>query len=930
MKPVVLCIMDGVGQREECHGNAVLAAHTPNLDMLKQKYGFSRLEASGSMVGLPEGQMGNSEVGHMNIGAGRVIYQPLELINHSIQDKTFFQNEEILQVMKHVKQEHSKLHIMGLLSDGGVHSHINHLLALLDMCKQNDIKDVYLHLCTDGRDVDPKSASAYISKVEEKLHEIGIGRIATIGGRYYTMDRDNNYDRLEKGYDAIVKGIGPKYTSTQEFIDENYKKGITDEFFIPSIFDENGTIEDNDGFITYNFRKDRLRELLTALTNPDFHDMDVIHFSNVKVLTMLPVVESVIAPHAFDDANPTNILGSCLEQNGLSQLRIAETEKYAHVTFFFDGGKEVDYEHEKKILIPSPKVATYDLKPEMSAYEITDALLQELDKNIFDMVILNFANGDMVGHTGVFDATVKAVEVVDECVGKIYHKVESLGGVMVITADHGNSDYMLDANDNVVTSHSTSLVPFIVTKKGLTLKDGKLGDIAPTILTLLGVSVPKEMTGDVLIVSRNERRMIFLQRLFLILSILSIIIFVSTYFYTRNENPSTSDVGIEENLQSFSNILKAKAITEGDGLYQNDDMYVFKGEIVSNYLEYDGYLWRIVSIDSNNQLHLILDDVVTQLAFGDTSDYEVSYVKRWLNQTLDGYSGVFASTIDDSSILSTSWCLDNTDCTNGSSALTFGLLTEEEYNASILDGTYLNNGISFWTITRKSANSLSYIDSTGVVKEANCHMMLGIRPMIVIRGNWNTFFGDGSKENPYRLEDSLKVHMGTYLSYSNLLWEIVSISGNSYQLVLSEPLTIDSNNLFSFSNSYNKFLPSEEGTLAYYLNHDFYNSLDKTYILESTWYTGEYTAETGFDYTNIYSDSVLAYVGLLHVGSMYVNDTYMITPASVGSVYATKDEMVEELSIGEPFTVKPSIFIKKDIVLGGNGTLEDPYIIQDR
>ncbi len=497
MKPVVLCIMDGVGEREELHGNAVKKANTPNLDMLKEKYGFSRLEASGSKVGLPNGQMGNSEVGHMNIGAGRVIYQPLELINHDIEEGTYFQNQEILKVMNHVQTNHSKLHIMGLLSDGGVHSHINHLLALLDMCRQNGMEKVYLHLCTDGRDVDPRSAYSYISKVEDKLREIGIGSIATIGGRYYTMDRDNNYDRLKKGYDVIVNGVGPKSSSIKEFIEESYSQDITDEFFVPTIFDGNGKVEENDGFITFNYRKDRLRELLTALTNPNFNDMEVVRFQNLAVLTMLPVVESVIAPHAFNDPEPTNILGECLEQNGLSQLRIAETEKYAHVTFFFDGGKEKDYRNEKKILIPSPKVATYDLKPEMSAYEVTDNLLSVIEE--FDVVIINYANGDMVGHTGVFDAAVKAVEVVDECIGRVYQKVEELGGVMLITADHGNSDYMLDDNDNVITSHSTSLVPFIVTKEGIKVENGKLADIAPTILSLLGVEIPKEMTGNVLV-----------------------------------------------------------------------------------------------------------------------------------------------------------------------------------------------------------------------------------------------------------------------------------------------------------------------------------------------------------------------------------------------------------------------------------------------
>ena len=496
-KPLVLCIMDGVGEREEIHGNAVKKANTPNLDKLKQQYGFSTLDASGIPVGLPDGQMGNSEVGHMNIGAGRIIYQPLELISKSIEDKSIYENKEILSVINYVKEHNSKIHFWGLLSDGGVHSHIKHLFGLLDICKANNIENVYLHLCTDGRDVDPRSSYKYIKQLEDKIKELNIGVIATISGRYYAMDRDNNYDRLKLAYDAIVNAKGPKENSIKEFIDSSYEKGITDEFLIPTIFTEDGKVEEYDAFVTFNFRKDRIREMLTALSNPEFKDMEVIRFNNLKVLTMLPVVNSVKAPHAFDDPNPKNILGDVLEENGLSQLRIAETEKYAHVTFFFDGGKEIDYPHGNKILIPSPKIATYDLKPEMSAYEVTDKLLSELDK--YDVVIVNYANGDMVGHTGVFDAVVKAVEVVDECVGKLYNKVMELGGTLIVTADHGNSDYMLDDNNNVITSHSTSVVSFIITKDNIKLKNGKLSDIAPTMLKLLDIRIPEEMTGEILI-----------------------------------------------------------------------------------------------------------------------------------------------------------------------------------------------------------------------------------------------------------------------------------------------------------------------------------------------------------------------------------------------------------------------------------------------
>ena len=496
-KPIVLAILDGYGLREEEHGNAVKLANNPVFNNLWNTYPHTQLTASGQLVGLPKGQMGNSEVGHMNIGAGRIVYQPLELINKSIEEKEFFQNEEIKNVMRHVKENDSKLHLMGLVSDGGVHSHINHLLALLDMCKQEQVTNVYVHVFTDGRDVPPKSAYTYIKQIEDKLNEIGFGKIASISGRYYAMDRDNNYDRLKKAYDVIVNNKGEVLPSTKEYVEDSYKKDITDEFFIPAKFTENGNLEENDGVIAFNFRKDRLRELFTAITNPDEVDMEAIHFHNVKTVTMMPVVHSVKAPHAFNDPELTNILGEYIEKQNLSQLRIAETEKYAHVTFFFDGGKEVDYKNEKKILVPSPKVATYDLQPEMSADEVTEKLLSELPNT--DLVILNFANGDMVGHTGVLEAAIKAVETVDKDLKKIYDKVMELGSILIVTADHGNCEEMLDDNNNIVTSHTTNPVPFIITEPGLKLHTGKLGDIAPTILDLMNIEKPAEMTGESLI-----------------------------------------------------------------------------------------------------------------------------------------------------------------------------------------------------------------------------------------------------------------------------------------------------------------------------------------------------------------------------------------------------------------------------------------------
>lgn len=504
MNKVVLCILDGCGIREETDGNAFKNANTPTLDMLFKEYPNSILQASGKAVGLPEGQMGTSEVGHMNLGSGRIALQPLEAITGSIEDKSFFKNEKILDVLNHVKENNSNLHLFGLLSDGGVHSHINHLLALLEMCKENNVNNVYIDACLDGRDTYEKSALKYLEILENRINELGIGKISTISGRYYGMDRDNNFDRLKLSYDSIVYGQGKKYNNYKELIEENYNNGKFDEFIIPGIIN-NCPLQDNDGIITFNFRKDRIREMFTLLSNPTEYEtqanekeLEVKHFNNLKTLTMFPVTETVKSKHAFDDLDLKNILVDYLHNNHISQLRIAETEKYPHVTFFFDGGKEIEYDDMKKILIPSPKVATYDLKPEMSVYEVTEEFLKEV--NNYDVTIMNLANGDMVGHTGVYEAAVSAVEHMDKCLNKIYKKVvEELNGILIIIADHGNCDMMWDENHNPVTSHTTNPVPCIITKKEITLKDGKLADIAPTMITLLGLPVPKEMTGEVLI-----------------------------------------------------------------------------------------------------------------------------------------------------------------------------------------------------------------------------------------------------------------------------------------------------------------------------------------------------------------------------------------------------------------------------------------------
>ncbi len=498
-KPLVLCILDGCGLSKEKKGNAFLNANKPTFDYLIKNYPYTKLEASGKMVGLPEGQMGNSEVGHMNIGAGRVVYQPQELINRAIENKEFFNNENILKVINHTKENNSKLHIMGLISDGGIHSRIEHLLALIDMCAKENVKQIYFHLFTDGRDTDIHSAPRFIKMLEDKIAEVKLGNITTISGRYYAMDRDNNYDRLKLAYDAICYGIGEKYENPNALFNESYAKNITDEFIIPSIIND-GKLSDNDGIIVFNYRPDRLREMCTAITNPDKSPMETTKFNNIKLVSMMPITETVKGLTAFEHQVLDNTFGKYIDTLGLKQLRIAETEKYAHVTYFFDGGKELELKGAKRILIESPKVATYDLMPEMNALKVTDKLIEELDKDYLDLVVLNFANGDMVGHTGVYKAAVKAVEFMDECLKRIYDKVVEKEGILIVTADHGNCDVMINEDGSPCTTHTKNKVLFIVTKKNINLKDsGKLADIAPTCLSLLGLPIPAEIDGDVLI-----------------------------------------------------------------------------------------------------------------------------------------------------------------------------------------------------------------------------------------------------------------------------------------------------------------------------------------------------------------------------------------------------------------------------------------------
>lgn len=497
MKTFVLCILDGVGIRKEEKGNSVLLAKTPTLDYLFKTYPNSLLQASGTSVGLPSGQMGNSEVGHLNIGAGRVVYQPLQFITKNIEDKTFFENKNLLDAIEHSKKNNSKLHICGLLSDGGIHSHMKHLFALLDMCKKENITNVYLHLFTDGRDTLPRCATKFFDELNKKIKEVNIGTIATISGRYYAMDRDNNYDRIKKSYDAIVFGNAKKYDNYTDLLNDNYSNNIDDEFVLPGVIDSNGTIESKDSIIVFNYRPDRLRELFSSITNKNFNFFETKKLEDIKLVTMMPVSSEVICTNAYNLPVLENTLGEYISDKGLKQLRIAETEKFAHVTYFFDGGEDKKLKNCDRILIPSPKVATYDLKPEMSAYEITDTLINKIEN--YDLVILNYANGDMVGHTGNLEASIKAVETLDDCLKKLHDKIKEIDGNLLIIADHGNCEYMIDDDGNKVTSHTTSLVPCILCNNNYSLKDGALCDVAPTILKIMNIDIPKEMTGKSLV-----------------------------------------------------------------------------------------------------------------------------------------------------------------------------------------------------------------------------------------------------------------------------------------------------------------------------------------------------------------------------------------------------------------------------------------------
>jgi 2,3-bisphosphoglycerate-independent phosphoglycerate mutase len=505
--PIALVILDGWGMGDEKDAyNAIVRSAPPHMKLLSELYPTTTLTCSGEAVGLPEGQMGNSEVGHLNIGAGRVVYQELTRISKEIREGDFFSNPTLVKAVKEAIANDSALHLMGLVSDGGVHSHIEHLYALLELAKRHNLKKVYIHAFLDGRDVPPSSGIEYIKALEEKIKEIGVGHIATVAGRYYAMDRDKRWERVEKAYNAMVCREGVHASSASEAVDESYKAGKTDEFVMPTVIDGCGEcgVKAGDSAIFFNFRPDRARELTRVFVDDNFDGFArcggrlPLHFT-----CMTQYDETLEAPLAYQPQYLKNTLGEVLENQGLTQLRIAETEKYAHVTFFFNGGEEKPYQGEERILVASPKVATYDLQPEMSAYEVTDKLIDAIKSAKFDVIILNFANTDMVGHTGKLDAAMKAVDAVDTCVGRIVDAMRNQGGITLITADHGNAEKMLDhVTCEPFTAHTTNEVPLILVSekhRGASLLKGQLSDIAPTILSLAGVKIPAEMTGKSLI-----------------------------------------------------------------------------------------------------------------------------------------------------------------------------------------------------------------------------------------------------------------------------------------------------------------------------------------------------------------------------------------------------------------------------------------------
>ena len=499
--PTTLIIMDGFGLANASDDNAVSLAQTPVLDRLFREYANTTLSASGLDVGLPDGQMGNSEVGHTNIGGGRVVFQDLPRISRAIDDGSFFKNEAYHQAMDNCLKNGSSLHLYGLLSDGGVHSHIQHLFALLQMAKDKGLEKVYVHCFLDGRDVSPTSGKGFVQELCDKCAEIGVGKIATVMGRYYAMDRDKRWERVQMAYDAMVYGEGVHNADPVDAVAKSYANGVTDEFVEPVVCDSEGTIGDNDSVIFFNFRPDRAREITRAIVDPEFDGFQREFFPTTYVCNTEYDASMPNVLVAWPRVAVKNGLGEYLSSMGMTQLRIAETEKYAHVTFFFNGGVEKQYPGEDRVLVPSPKVATYDLQPEMSAFEVCDKCVERIESGAYDVIILNFANCDMVGHTGVLEAAVKAVETVDTCVGKVVDATLKMGGIAMITADHGNAEDMKQEDGSPMTAHTTNLVPFILCGAGTELRsDGRLADIAPTMLDVMGLACPAEMDGKTLIV----------------------------------------------------------------------------------------------------------------------------------------------------------------------------------------------------------------------------------------------------------------------------------------------------------------------------------------------------------------------------------------------------------------------------------------------
>ena len=835
--------------------------------------------------------------------------------------------KKILNIIRETKKNNSKLHLFGLLSDGGIHSHINHLFALLELCKKEDLSNVYIHVFLDGRDTLKDVSINYIEQLEQKIEELNIGKIATISGRYYAMDRDSNFDRIKKSYDVITEKTR-EIKNYKKYIEKSYEKGIYDEFIIPIQVDSNGIVENNDNLIVFNFRPDRLRELFGALTNSEFNNFETKKYQNVKLVSMMPITDEVVYENAFDLPDLNNTLGSYISKKGLKQLRIAETEKYAHVTYFFDGGKELDLKKSKRILIPSPKVATYDLKPSMSAVEITDKLLEEIDK--YNLVILNYANGDMVGHTGNLDATIEALETLDNCLERLYNKVMDLKGTLVVTADHGNSDYMLDDDNNVITSHSMSKVPFIITNKKYKLKSGRLSDIAPTLLYILGLKKPKEMTGDNLIEEKKKLRIDW----FVLISLILILTLIGTYTYRlihyyNLEHPKTTE---SINLLANQIINNEKIVFKDSGLYLNEDEYIYKGEVENNYIYYSGMLFRIMKINSDKSIKVVSDDIVSSLVWNyENNDFEGSYIDKWLNED------VFYKRLinPDKYIVSSSWCIDkiekDTDVCKKKIERKIGLITYQEYKDALANKSYLNIGKYFFTINGSEDNKVFYIfKEGGVSDESNdgaTYYSYGIRPSFTLNNNIQYIRGTGTKEDPYIIEENTEVNVGDYINYSDKLWKIID-TNETYKLMLTDYLKVNDNVLErSFSRTTSNFSLTDYYGLARYLNTNYYNTLDKTYIVDGTFYNGSYTEN--YNYQNINSSSLTAKVGLPNInetGFSELSDYLIINPASEELIYTKKEDgMLYAAKITDNLKVVPVINISKDIKLVGSGSKEEPF-----